>query len=191
MFSKQRARSNYSATRQRRQQIRALAGLLPRYYLGMRSFLPAGRRIAITCGLGLALVASQASAMFVVNQPWVRAAQRMQATEAYMDLTSTDGATLVGVVSDAAAAVAIRAPGKAASRVDRLPLPVQTVVALAPGGYRIVLSRLVRTLKLGDRVRLTLTIEAANGSRQDVGVDAEVRLRSPTDDEMRAHKLSH
>ena len=145
----------------------------------------------MTCALGLGLATPHASALFVVNQPWVRPAQRTQATEAYMDLTSTDGATLVGVVSDAAAVVSIRAPGRVASKVDRLPLPVRTVVALAAGGYRIVLSRLVRTLKLGDRVQLTLTIEATDGSREEVGVDAEVRLRSPIDDEKRAHKHAH
>jgi copper(I)-binding protein len=157
----------------------------------MRNVLSISRRAALTCGLGLGLLAHPASALFVVNQPWVLPAQRLQVTEVYMNLTSTDGVTLVGAASAAAASVAIRAPGKTARNLARLPLPAQSVVALAPGKYHLVLRRLVRTLKLGDRVPLTLTIEAADGSRQDVGVDAEVRLHSPIDDEMRARQHAH
>lgn len=157
----------------------------------MCNFLSTSGRIALIGGLGLGLLAQHASALFIVNQPWVRPAQRLQVTEAYMNLTSTDAVTLVGAVSAAAGSVAIRAPGKAADNLARLPLPARSVVALAPGHYRLVLSRLARTLKLGDRVALTLTIEAADGSRQDVSVNAEVRLRSPIDDEMRAHHHAH
>jgi hypothetical protein len=85
-----------------------------RYHFVMRRFLSTGRRVVLTCGLSLALVAQQASALFVVNQPWVRSAQRTQTIEAYMDLTSTDGATLIGVLSAAASVVSIRAPGECA-----------------------------------------------------------------------------
>jgi copper(I)-binding protein len=147
--------------------------------------------LAPSLGFALALAAQQANALFIVNLPWARPAQRGQATEAYMDLTSTDGATLVGVTSDAAGTATIRAPGKTSSKIIRVPLPARTLVALAPGGYRIALSGMMRPLKLGDRVTLTLTIEAADGSRQDISVDAEVRLRSPLDDERRAHQHTH
>ena len=157
----------------------------------MHRRLITSRRVAAACGFSLGLLAQHASALFVVNQPWVRPAQSTQATEAYMNLTSTEGATLVGAVSAAAGGVAIRAPGKTAGDLARLPLPAQSLVALAPGGYHLVLRRLVGTLKVGDRVQLTLTIENADGSRQDIGVNAEVRLRSPLDDEMRAHKHAH
>jgi copper(I)-binding protein len=157
----------------------------------MRNVLSLSRRAALTCGLGLGLLAHHASALLVVNQPWVLPAQRLQVTEVYMNLTSTDGATLVGAASAAAASVAIRAPGKSTRNLARLPLPAQSVVALAPGKYHLVLRRLARTLKLGDRLPLTLTIEAADGSRQDIGVDAEVRLHSPIDDEMRARHHAH
>lgn len=161
-----------------------------RYDFLMPDFLSVRRRVALGVGLGLALVAQQASALLIVNQPWVRPAQRAHATEAYMNLTSTEGASVVGVVSDAAG-VSIRGPGSSQRSLQRLALPAQSRVALAPGGYRFALSRLVRTLKLGDRVHLTLTIEAADGSRQDVDVNAEVRMHSPIEDEMRAHKHEH
>jgi len=157
----------------------------------MRNLRSHSGRIALISGLLLGLLAQHASALFIVNQPWVRPAQRLQATEAYMNLTSSDGATLVGAVSAAAGSVAIRAPGKTTGNLARLPLPAQRVVALAPGQYHLVLGHLARTLKVGDRVPLTLTIEAADGARQDIAVSADVRLHSPIDDEMRAHHHAH
>jgi len=104
-----------------------------------------------------------------------------------MNLTSTDGATLVAVHTDEAAAISVRGSGKDAGTALPLPLPAGTVVALAPPGIRLTLSKLVRSARLGDRIALTLTIEAEDGSRQVIPVHAEVRLRSPVDDELRAH----
>jgi len=171
--------------------FRHLFFLLPRYHLRMNRLICESRRAALACGLTLGLITQQASALFVVNQPWVRPAQQARSTEVYMNLTSSDGASLVGAASTAAAAVAILVPGKTANKIARLSLPAQRVVVLAPGGYRIALHRLARTLKVGDRVQLMLTIEAADGARQEIGVNAEVRLHSPIDDEMHAHTHAH
>jgi VCBS repeat-containing protein len=60
-------------------------------------------------------------------------------------------------------------------------------VSLSPNGIRLRLERIVRTLKPGERVAIVLTIEAADGQRRDISVKAEVRRRSPADDERRAH----
>jgi periplasmic copper chaperone A len=145
---------------------------------------------ALMLGFAAAMSASPASAVFIVNQPWVRPAQVAHATEVYMDLTSTEGAKVVGVRSEVAVA-AMRAPGKIAASATSIALPARTLVSLAPGRFRIALSQLRRTLKLGDRVDLTLTIEQDDGSRQEIAVNAEVRMRSPIDDERRAHAHSH
>ena len=141
--------------------------------------------------LATAITISPADAMFIVNQPWVRPAQVARSTEAYMDLTSTDGAALVGVTTAVARTASIRAPGKSTVAARSVALPAQTPVALAPGRYRVALNSLQRTLQLGDRVLMTLTLELADGSRQDIPVDAEVRLHSPIDDEHRAHSHWH
>jgi copper(I)-binding protein len=162
--------------------------LLQRYHFRMQKYFKASRHVALACSLGLGLFAQQASALFVVNQPWVLPAQKAQTTEAFMNLTSTDGATLVGATSAAAATVAILAPGKTAHAIDRVSLPAHTVITLAPGSYRIVMHRLAQPLKLGDRVELTLTIEAADGTHQEVGVNADVRLHAPIYDELHEHK---
>ena len=104
-----------------------------------------------------------------------------------MELFSSEGATLVGVRSDVAAGVTMRPPGTSRSTVDKIPLPAGTTVKLAAGGYRVALADLTRSLKLGDRVALVLVIEAADGSRQEISADAEVRRRSPSDDHKHAH----
>jgi periplasmic copper chaperone A len=160
---------------------------LPANELSMCSLPSVDFRAAVLLGFATAMTVSPADAMFIVNQPWVRPAQVGQATEAYMDLTSTDGATLVGVATNAAKAATIRAPGKAMVTAKKVTLPPQALVALAPGKYRIALTHLLRTLKVGDRVAMQLTIELADGSRQDIPVNAEVRQHSPIDDEHRAH----
>jgi periplasmic copper chaperone A len=131
---------------------------------------------------------AHANGLLIVNQPWARPASAGKATEVYMDITSTAGATVVAVASDAAAVARLRAPDGQRVKSPTIALPAGTVVALAPGSYRVVLLRLNRTLRLADRVRLTLTIENADASRQEIAVNAEVRLHSPIDDELRAHR---
>ena len=155
--------------------------------VGIPSVCRALRPWTVAAGLVCALVPLAAQAIFVVNQPWVRPAASAQSSEAYMELTSSDGATLVGARSDVAGSVAIVSPRGYTRSVDRLPLSAGKAVLLAPNGYRLRLSALNRVLKLGDRVPLTLTIEAPDGSRQEIPVNAEVRRRSPIDDERRAH----
>ena len=147
---------------------------------------PVSRRAGWCFGLVLALVGGDADALFIVNQPWVVPAAKGRSTAAYMDLTSTEGAALVAAKSDAAARLSIGGP-KRASNVARLALPASEMIRLAPNGYRLVLDRLTRPIKRGERVLLTLVIEAPDGSRQEIGVNAEARFNSPLDEERRAH----
>lgn len=153
--------------------------------VAMHPKVDTARGMTMICGLGLMLLALDASALFIVNQPWARPAAAGQTTEVYMNLTSTGGASLVAVRTDEAAGIVIRGPGKSTGTV--LPLPARTLVALAPSRNRLAMIKLTRNIKLGDRLALTLTIEGADGTRQDIPVQAEVRMRSPLDDELRAH----
>jgi copper(I)-binding protein len=68
-----------------------------------------------------------------------------------------------------------------------LALPAKSEVALAPGHDRLALAGLTRTLKIGDRVNITLVVRDDKGTVQEIAVNAEVRHRSPVDDERRAH----
>jgi copper(I)-binding protein len=142
-------------------------------------------------GLAMALATASAHAVITVNQPWLRPAQATQATEVYMDVTSSEGARLLGARTDAAGAITILAPGRKGVAADNLALPPGATVALAPGAYRFAMKQAGRPLKLGDRVLLVLAVEMADGSRLDVPVDAEVRMHSPIDDELRAHGHAH
>jgi copper(I)-binding protein len=132
----------------------------------------------------LAFGSAHAHAVFVVNEAWMLPARAAQSTEAFAELTSSDGATLVGVRSKLAASVALLgspAPPMALS------LPAGTTVILAPGNVRLALARLTRTLRLGDRVPLTLIVRDAAGVPQEIDVEAEVRLHSPTYDHRHPH----
>jgi len=127
--------------------------------------------------------ASAAQGVFTVNQPWVKPGVR--STEAYMVLTSSEAASLLGVRSSVAGEARLRGPESTA--VPALPLPAGRSVSLRPGGARITLERLVRPLKLRDRVALTLIVETGDGVRREIPVDAEVRNDSPVEAELRAH----
>lgn len=143
----------------------------------------------------LAVVAAAAPAATVpvvaVGEPWVRPGVARASTEAYLELSTSEPMTLVGARSPAAAAVAIRAAGAPTRTIAMLPLPAGAKVRLAPGAHRLALAGLLRPLALGERVSITLLLEAPDGSRREIPVDAEVRRRSPTDDERRAHGRAH
>jgi copper(I)-binding protein len=137
------------------------------------------------------LSAVDAQALTVINQPWVRPAAAGHSTEAYMNLTSTEGAMLVAARSDSAAAVTLQRPGRGVGTIAGLALPAGTIVELAPGKYRLSLRQLTQKVKLGDIVSLTITGRGADGVAQDIAVNAVARLRSPIDEERRAHRHRH
>jgi copper(I)-binding protein len=148
---------------------------------------PSYRRTILAWVFALGCAGAQAEGVFVVTEPWVRPAAAKQSTDAYMQLLSSAGATLIGARTELAASVALRsATGKAVAPMA-LPLPAGVVVALQGQGYRLVLQSLTRRLRTGDRVPMMLTVRHADGGIQDIAVDAEVRLHSPTDD----HHLPH
>jgi copper(I)-binding protein len=82
-------------------------------------------------------------------------------------------------------------PGGDTRAAAELTLPAGAIVELAPGKYRLSLRRLSRNVRLGDIVPMTLTIRSADGVLQDIAVGAVARLRSPIDDERRAHRHQH
>jgi periplasmic copper chaperone A len=144
--------------------------------------------LARIAGMILALLPAIAAAMMlVVSFPWVRPAGKGAATEVFMEITSIEGAALVGARSDIATHAALVGPGVKGKPAARLALPPGAPVILAPGSYRVRLSTLDRKLELGDTVPLTLIFEAADGSRQEIPVKAEVRDRSVVDDHLGAH----
>lgn len=135
----------------------------------------------------LAIGSVHAASVFAVNQAWVAPAPAARSTEAYMELLSSEPAVLARVCSDVSARVTLHPPGKQISKINELALKPKVPLQLAAGRYRVVLHDLTRPLALGDRVALTLTVRARDGSTQEIPVNAEVRLRSPLDDESNEH----
>jgi copper(I)-binding protein len=152
-------------------------------------------RLAGGCMLAGALLAAPLPALAIsvitVSDPWVRVAPNGKSAEAFMEIRSSDGATIVAVESDVSAEVPMQRPGTKRAGTDRIALPAGTGVKLAPGAYRLLLPTLSRSLKLGDRVALKLIVEAPDGSRQAIPVNAEVRRRSAYDDHLHSHSHSH
>ena len=142
----------------------------------------------LRCALaGIFLLFSMAAqAVLTVGAPWVRPTPDRASTDAYMSLTSTEGAVLKEVKSTIATSVVIRAATGGVKNLPPLALPAGFPVLLSPDSVHLVLRGLAHPLSPGTRVPLVLTIETANGSRQQVSVNAEVRSHSPMDDERRA-----
>jgi periplasmic copper chaperone A len=136
----------------------------------------------------LLLFSTAAQAVLIVNAPWVRPTPDRASTDAYMSLTSTGGAVLKEVRSTIATSVVIRAAASGVKNLPQLSLPAGVPVLLSPDSVHLVLRGLAHPLGPGERVPLVLTIETADGSRQQFSVNAEVRTRAPTGDEQHSPK---
>lgn len=134
----------------------------------------------------LLLAALPALAQVTVGEPWVRATVAAQkATGAFMTLTSTQGARLVGVSSPAAGVVEVHEMKMVDDvmrmrEVSALDLPAGKTVTLSPGGYHLMLLDLKQPLKEGATVPLTLEVEDARKVRSKVQVEAPVRPLNST-----------
>jgi copper(I)-binding protein len=140
---------------------------------------------SLLAGLSLLCAfAAQAAAPrdLAVTDAWVRGTVPGQtATGAYMNLTSTVDAVLVGAASPVAAVVEIhemKMDGNVMQMraVPRLDLPAGKIVRLdATSAYHVMLMDLKRPLHKGETVPLTLRIEHAGKKIKSVTVKAEVR----------------
>ena len=130
--------------------------------------------------LSLAL-AGVAHAQVAVDAPWVRATVPQQtATGAFMRLTASRDLRLIGARSDVAQntevhEMAMQGQMMRMREVAAVPLPRGQAVALAPGGYHVMLIGLKRPLSAGEQVTLTLVFEDAGGKRSEQTVQAPVR----------------
>ncbi|KWS05245.1 Copper metallochaperone [Lysobacter capsici AZ78] len=130
--------------------------------------------------LSLAL-SGVAHAQVAVDAPWVRATVPQQtATGAFMRLTASRDLRLIGARSDIAQntevhEMAMQGQMMRMREVAAVPLPRGQAVALAPGGYHVMLIGLKRPLSAGEQVTLTLIFEDAGGKRSEQTVQAPVR----------------
>ena len=128
------------------------------------------------------------AAVIAINEPWVRPASVGASTDVFMELAVSEAATLVDVRTPVATKVALAQGKQRRAPPFALALAAQVPLLMRDRGTHIVLARVERTLRRGDRVPLTLVLRYADGTTQDVEVDAEVRRRSPSDDHRSAHR---
>lgn len=125
-----------------------------------------------------ALLTFSAYAEVTVHNAWVRpTVPQQKVTGAFMTITSTTPAQLVGITSTVAERVEIHEMKMendimSMRAVPSLPLPAGKQTKLAPGGYHVMLFDLHQQVKAGDSVSLTLFIEGSNRKRTSVTVKA-------------------
>jgi copper(I)-binding protein len=139
-----------------------------------------------TLATAMLITTSAAHAVLSINEPWVRPAADGRTAEVFVKLRSSEDAVLASVDSFAARRIEMRGnDGRIA--VKSIALPANAIVELKPGQAHLKLVGLHRRLKLGEHVPVTFIITSAGDLKQTVHIDAEVRKRSPSEDEMDAH----
>ncbi|MCT8164948.1 MULTISPECIES: copper chaperone PCu(A)C [unclassified Pseudomonas] len=142
------------------------------------SLQPIKRGLAAIALLGMAL---PALAQTTVSEAWVRATVPHQpSTGAFMTLTASSDSKLVSVASPVAKTVQVHemtmnGDVMGMREVKAVELPAGKAVNFDPSGLHVMLMGLNQQVKEGDKVPLTLTIEDAEGSKQTLDVQAEVR----------------
>lgn len=141
---------------------------------------------ALACGFlcgWLALNVSEgiaAGELLRVSGAWVPPTVPGQTVGAlYMRLRSEQDAALVMVETDASSAAEIHQMTTVNDvmrmrRLYQVALPAGQLVELAPGGRHVMLVDLRHPLKIGDNVRITLTLRLRDGSTARETVDAPV-----------------
>lgn len=127
------------------------------------------------------LMAASALAQVTVKDPWIRATvPAAKSTGAFMQLQSAQDARLVEVRSSVAGIVEIhemKMDGQMMKMhaVDGIDLPAGKPVALASGGYHVMLMDLKRQLKDGEQVPVTLVIQRKGKKAETVEVQVPVK----------------
>jgi len=135
----------------------------------------------IVLGLVLACAVLDAVGEVTVKDAWVRGTVPAQTTTgAFMTVTSTVDAKLVGARSPIAKAAEIHESAMHGGvmhmhGVEEVKLPAGKAVELKPGSYHLMLMGLSKPVGEGQKVPITLTVQDAKGAKHTVEVQAEVR----------------
>lgn len=139
------------------------------------------KNAAAVFSLAVFACALPASAEVTVKDAWIRGTLPGQkVTGAFMQLSSTADSALVAASSPSAKFVEIHEMKNDGGvmkmkAIDRLALPAGKSVALAPGGYHMMLFDLKSPLNVGDTIPLTLTFEDSAGRKSTIEVNATVK----------------
>ena len=147
--------------------------------------------------LALMFFGAATQADVTVKESWVRGTTPAQkATGAFMEITSSEAASLLSASSPVAGVVELHTmsmdDGVMRMRpVPKIDLPAGKAVELKPGGYHVMLMDLKQPLKTGDIVPITLKVEGKDKSLSTLDVKAEVKplnAAAPAADMHQHHK---
>ena len=148
---------------------------------------PVPKRV-LSCYLAALLAvgaAPVAQAQVTVDGAWARTTVPNQsATGAFMRLTTRKDVVLVGASSPVAGIVEVHEMSMVKDimrmrAADRVPLKAGQTIELKSGGLHIMMMDLKKQIKAGERVPLTLSFEAANGTLSTVKVNATAGFAPP------------
>jgi copper(I)-binding protein len=134
-----------------------------------------------TLAFSLMLFGATVLAEVTVKDSWVRGTTPAQkATGAFMEITSSEAASLLSAASPLAGVVEVHSmkmeDGVMKMRaLPKLDLPAGKAVKLQPGGNHIMLMDLRQQMKKGDVVPITLKVEGKDKKVQTIEIMAEVR----------------
>ena len=144
------------------------------------------KRLAVAAVMAMALAAhAQRSADIDVKSAWARPTVAGQmGTGAFMNLTSRDGARLLGASSDVAGVVEIHEMAMEGNvmrmrPIRSLDLPAGGTVELKPGGHHMMLMDLKRPLATGEKIKVELRLETRDKKLVTQPVEIEIRPRAP------------
>ena len=144
------------------------------------------KRLAVAAVMAMALAAhAQRSADIDVKSAWARPTVAGQmGTGAFMNLTSRDGARLLGASSDVAGVVEIHEMAMEGNvmrmrPIRSLDLPAGGTVELKPGGHHMMLMDLKRPLATGEKIKVELRLETRDKKLVTQPIEIEIRPRAP------------
>ena len=144
------------------------------------------KRWALAVMMLVSLTASaQRVADVEVKAAWARPTVAGQmGTGAFMQLTSRDGARLLGASSDVAGVVEIHEMAMEGNVMRMRPIPLLDLppggtVELKPGGHHMMLMDLKRPLTVGEKIKVELRLETRDKKLVTQPIEVEVRPRAP------------
>lgn len=135
----------------------------------------------LTLLLGIVFSQATMAADIKVDNAWMRAtAPGQEVAGAFMNITSTDNAKLVGVSSPAAGKLGLHSMSMdngimEMRQINTIALPKGKTVQLTPGSLHVMLFDLKHPMKQGETVPMTLDIVTADQHHASIKVEVIVK----------------
>ncbi len=137
------------------------------------------KRVVLACTASLLALTAQAAEV-VISKPWVKGTlASARSSTAYMEFLCDEAGSIVAAHSPLASSVSLQDMRFELDGGPLRPTPVKTLpfekrrkLQLTPVSGHLVLQGLSGPVKAGDRIPLILTLRLADGSEQEVTVEA-------------------